>query len=67
MTASDTPRSAAQRKRATRLKIARKLYREFVAQDPDRLITLRDDAGKVVAGHDPRLEQAPGIGPDLPS
>jgi hypothetical protein len=57
---------AAERKRAERLKIARRLYQELVAQDPNRLITLRDGFGRAVARHDPRPEQdAPEIAPNL--
>ena len=60
MTASDT---AAERKRARRHKVARRLYEQLVAQNPNRVITLRDSAGKVVARHDLRPEQdAPEIG-----
>jgi hypothetical protein len=40
-----------------RFKIARRLYRALVGQDPDRLITLGDGSGQVVARHDPRPEQ----------
>ena len=40
-----------------RLEVARRLYRALVAQDPDRLITLRDGGGRVVARYDPRPEQ----------
>jgi hypothetical protein len=58
MTASDTPNSPAERKRARRHKVARRLYEQLVVQNPNRLITLRDGAGKVVAKHDPRPEQA---------
>jgi len=58
MTASDTPNSLAGRKHARRHKVARRLYEQLVAQNPHRLITLRDGAGKVVAAkHDPRPEQ----------
>jgi hypothetical protein len=53
MTVSQTPSSAAER----RLAIARRLYQALVAQDPDRLITLCDGLGRVVACHDPQLEQ----------
>jgi hypothetical protein len=53
MTVSQTPSSAAER----RLAIARRLYQALVAQDPDRLITLCDGRGRVVARHDPQLEQ----------
>jgi hypothetical protein len=56
MIASQTPNSAAQRKRAERLDIARTLYHASAAQDPDRLIALCDGSGKVVARHDPRPE-----------
>jgi hypothetical protein len=45
-----------------RLVIARRLDQALVAQDPDRLITLRDGGGRLVARHDPRPEQdAPEI------
>ena len=40
-----------------RFKVARRLYQALVAQDPDRLITLRDGGGRVVALHDPRPQQ----------
>ena len=40
-----------------RLEIARRLYRALVAQDPDRLITLHEGGGRVVAFRDPRPEQ----------
>jgi hypothetical protein len=50
-------KSAQEAKRIARLEIARKLYRALVAQDPDRLITLRDGGGRVVAQHDPQPEE----------
>jgi hypothetical protein len=53
MTISQTPSSVTER----RLKIARRLYQALVAQDPDRVITLCDSSGRVVARHDPRPEQ----------
>jgi hypothetical protein len=54
MNASRTPSSAqAQR----RLNIARRLYQALVAQDPDRLIILRDGNGKLVDRHDPPPER----------
>ena len=40
-----------------RLKVARSLYQALVTQNPDRLITLRDGGGRVVARYDPRPEQ----------
>jgi hypothetical protein len=52
-----TPNSAAERKRAARFAVARRLYQALIAQDPDRLIALRDGGGRVVARHDPRPEQ----------
>jgi hypothetical protein len=52
-----TPNSAEKRKRVVRFKVARRLYQALVSQDPDRLITLRDSGGRVVARHDPRPEQ----------
>jgi hypothetical protein len=52
-----TPNSADERKHVARLEIARRLYQALVAQDPDRLIALRDGAGRVVARHDPQPEQ----------
>jgi hypothetical protein len=57
MTVSQTPISAVERKRARRHKIARRLYEQLVAQNPNRVIILRDRAGKVVARHDMRPEQ----------
>jgi hypothetical protein len=46
--ASDRPLSAADRKRR-RHKVARRLYEALVAQDPNRAITLCDEAGNVLA------------------
>jgi hypothetical protein len=47
---------------AERLEIARRIYKKLVAQNPNRMITLRDSAGKVVARHDPLPDHdAPGI------
>ena len=46
-----------ERKRVARLEVARRLYQALVTQNPDRLITLRDGGGRVVARHDPRPEQ----------
>ena len=61
MTVSETS-NAEERKRARLHKVARRLYEALVAQDPDRVITLRDGRGKVVARHDPRPEEgAPEI------
>jgi hypothetical protein len=54
MIASETPEG---RGRARREKVARRLYEALVAQDPDRMITLRDGSGKIVARHDLRAEQ----------
>ena len=48
MTVSETS-NAEERKRARLHKVARRLYEALVAQDPDRVITLRDGRGKVVA------------------
>jgi hypothetical protein len=59
--ASDRPLSAADRKRR-RHKVARRLYEALVAQDPNRAITLCDEAGDVLASHDPVPERdAPKI------
>jgi hypothetical protein len=49
--------NAEQRRRAWRHKIARRLYEALAAQNHDRVITLRDGRGKVVARHDPRPEE----------
>jgi hypothetical protein len=49
MTTSDTPKLPAERRRARRHKVARRLYEQLVAQNSHRLITLRDGAGEVVA------------------
>jgi hypothetical protein len=51
------PNSVEERKRVARLDVAHRLYQALVAQNPDRLITFRDSAGRVVARHDPRPEQ----------
>jgi hypothetical protein len=58
MTVSHAPSIDPERKHAERLEIARKLYQALVAQDPDRVITLCDGGGGVVAQHDPRPEQS---------
>ena len=58
MAGSHTPVSAAERKRVARLEVARRLYQALAAQDPDRVITLCDGSGRVVARHDPRPEQS---------
>ena len=61
MTTSETP-NVEERKRARRHKIARRLYEALVAQNPDRLITLCDRRGEVLAHHDPLPEHdAPEI------
>jgi hypothetical protein len=52
-----TPSSAEECKRVGRLEVARRLYQALVDQDPDRLITLRDGGGRVVARHDLQPEQ----------
>jgi hypothetical protein len=46
-----------ERSERRRLEIARGLYRALVAEDPDRVIILRDGGGRVVARHDLRPEQ----------
>jgi hypothetical protein len=53
VTASDTPKSAAEQK----LDVARKVYRALAAQDADRAITLCDIRGKLIARHDLRPEK----------
>ena len=57
MITPQTPNSSEERKCVARLEVARRLYRALAVQDPDRLITLRDSGGRVVARHDPRPEQ----------
>ena len=59
MTVSHAPSIDPERRRAERLEIARKLYEALVALDPDRVITLCDGDGRVVARHDPRPEEGP--------
>jgi hypothetical protein len=49
--------AGADRKRAERLRIARRIYKELAAQDPDRVIVLRDGSGRMVAHHDLEREQ----------
>jgi hypothetical protein len=51
------PNSAEERKRIAQLEVGRRLYQALVVQDPDRLITLRDGGGWVLARHDLRPEQ----------
>jgi hypothetical protein len=58
MNGSRTPSAVrADRKCAERLEVARRLYQALVAQDPDRVIVLRDSSGRVVAHHDLGREQ----------
>jgi hypothetical protein len=57
MTVPQTPTSSAERKRAVRLKIASRVYKALVAKNPNRVITLRDSGGCIVARHDPWPEQ----------
>jgi hypothetical protein len=57
MTASDTPYSAAGQKRAERLDVVRTVYHALGAQDVDRVITLCDIRGRLIARHDLRPEQ----------
>ena len=61
MTASDKPNSAAEQKSPERLGVARTAYDALVKQDADRVITLCDVRGKLIARHDPRSEDAPEI------
>jgi hypothetical protein len=57
MTASDKSNSAAEQKSAERLDVARTAYDALVKQDADRVITLCDVRGRLIARHDPRPEQ----------
>ena len=57
MTASDTPNSAAEQKRAERLDVARAVYHALAAQDADRVITLCDTLGRLIARHDLRPDE----------
>ena len=57
MTASDPPNSAAEQKRAERLDVARTVHQALVAQDADRVITLCDERGRLIARHDLRPEE----------
>ena len=58
MNFSNTSITSADRRRAKRLEIARKLYRALAAQDPGRVIILCDGSGKVLGRHDLGLEQS---------
>jgi hypothetical protein len=49
MTVSNMPNSTVLQKRKWRLYIARRLYQALIARNADRLITLRDESGRVVA------------------
>jgi hypothetical protein len=53
MTVSHTPNSSAERQLTVRLKIAARLYNALVAKNPDRMITLCDSDGRVVARNEP--------------
>jgi hypothetical protein len=53
MTASETRKSTAEQK----LDIARQVYRALAAQDADRVITLCDIQGKLIARHHLRPEK----------
>jgi hypothetical protein len=68
MRISQTPDSAA-RQRQEWLDIAHGLYHALIAQDPNRVITLCDGEGRVVAYHYARPEQvveiAKAVHPDL--
>ena len=66
MTASDTPKSAAEQKSAERLKVARSVYDALAAQDADRVITLCDIRGKLIARHDLRPEKDDPLFPIMP-
>jgi hypothetical protein len=57
MTASDTPNSATEQKPAERLDVARTVYHALAVQDADRVITLCDIRGRLIARHDLRPEQ----------
>jgi hypothetical protein len=64
MTVSHAPSIDPERRRAERLEIAHKLYEALVALHRDRVITLCDDDGQVVARHNPRPEaDAHKVGP----
>ena len=58
MITPQTTNSSEERKCVARLEVARRLYQALIAQDLDRLITLRDGSGRVVARHDPRPERS---------
>jgi hypothetical protein len=64
MTASDTPNSATERKRAERLDVARTAYHALALQDANRVITLCDIRGRLIAlayrsktGRKPRVDK----------
>ena len=57
MTSSQPPNSAAEQKREERLDVARTVYHALAAQDADRVITLCDLRGKLIARHDLRPDQ----------
>ena len=57
MSISHTLDNDTERRRAERLNIAHRLYQALIAQDPNRVITLCDGDGRVVARHYARPEQ----------
>jgi hypothetical protein len=54
MTVSHTPNSSVERKLTVRLQIAARLYQALVAKNPDRVTTLHDGAGRLVARNEPQ-------------
>jgi hypothetical protein len=54
MTVSHTTNSSAERKLTVRLKIAARLHKALVAKNPNRVTTLRDGGGRVVARNEPQ-------------
>ena len=52
--------------RPSRLKIATRLYKALVAKNPDRVITLRNGGGRVVARNQPQRKSGSNSNGDLP-
>jgi hypothetical protein len=67
MTASDTPNSATERKRAERLDVARTAYHALALQDANRVITLCDKPAATAVGPN-KMSSTPDttVEPDKP-
>jgi hypothetical protein len=66
MTVSQTRNSSSERKLTARLKIASKIYKAWVATNPDRVIAVRDGGGRVLARNKSQYNSGGNYYYDLP-